>query len=161
MGCDIHCYIEYKNKNDTRWRDFGGRINPGRYYSIFSKMAGVRSYGDDPPVVPPRGRLTDMAYAARDDDQLYITDSNEDGCTAPDRAKEWVDRGISTYINNHEGKPTWVTSPDHHSHSWLTAAEFQQALGESALVEYTAMLAAMKHFEDTNHDCRLVFWFDN
>jgi len=32
MGCDIHCYIEYKPTGSDSWSDFGGRINPGWMY---------------------------------------------------------------------------------------------------------------------------------
>lgn len=45
MGCDIHAYVEYKKAdNNGDWISFGGRINPGRNYSLFGRMAeGVRT----------------------------------------------------------------------------------------------------------------------
>ena len=51
MGCDIHLYIEYKSKKtefdgyDYGWQSFGGRINHGRNYAMFSLMANDRKYG--------------------------------------------------------------------------------------------------------------------
>ena len=45
MGCDIHLYIEYKNKKvafdgyKDNWHSFGQRINPGRNYAMFALMA--------------------------------------------------------------------------------------------------------------------------
>jgi hypothetical protein len=45
-------------------------------------------------------------------------------------AEGWVKSGSSTFINNNEGKPTWVTQPDWHSHSWLTTSEFENVLNK-------------------------------
>ena len=45
MGCDIHLYIEYKNKKvafdgyKDSWHSFGKQINPGRNYAMFALMA--------------------------------------------------------------------------------------------------------------------------
>lgn len=46
MGCDIHCYLEYKPKDSDRWRPHGGRINPGRNYEILP--AAVMNFEDHP-----------------------------------------------------------------------------------------------------------------
>ena len=32
MGCDIHCYVEYRSKSESHWELFGDRINPGRNF---------------------------------------------------------------------------------------------------------------------------------
>jgi hypothetical protein len=91
VGCDLHCYVEYRSKRprsayDREWRDFGGRVNPGRNYAAFAALAGVRgpqSRGG----VEPRGIPDDMAWAARGDWWLYIDDryagssGGEDGPT--------------------------------------------------------------------------------
>lgn len=42
MGCDIHCYVEFQDYRE-HWNSFGGRVNPGRDYDTFKKLAGVRS----------------------------------------------------------------------------------------------------------------------
>ena len=55
MGCDIHCYIEYKPAGSDDWSDFGGRINPGRNYDLFAKLAGIRNYDEITPIAKPRG----------------------------------------------------------------------------------------------------------
>jgi hypothetical protein len=45
MGCDIHAYVESKKPDSKTWWGFGGRINPGRNYRMFGKLAGVRCDG--------------------------------------------------------------------------------------------------------------------
>ena len=67
MGCDIHLYIEYKNKMvefdgyKYSWHDFGKCINPGRNYVLFALMAGVRNYGNELPVIVPRRGMPEDA----------------------------------------------------------------------------------------------------
>lgn len=81
MGCDIHAYIEYRHKRprnewERQWRDFGGRINPGRNYAIFSTLAGVRG---GPTIVQPRGVPDDIATAAHGDWWMMIYDPEQPG----------------------------------------------------------------------------------
>jgi len=79
MGCDIHCYVEYHPKRPRdeyarHWRDFGGRINPGRNYALFAALAGVR--GPLPKGgVKPRGIPAELSYSAAGDWHLYIKDA--------------------------------------------------------------------------------------
>jgi hypothetical protein len=72
MGCDIHLYIEYKNKKvefdgyKDNWHDFGKCINPGRNYALFALMADVRNYdGQLPVIVNPRGMPDDAGLFIR------------------------------------------------------------------------------------------------
>jgi len=133
MGCDIHCYIEYKQKGNSGWSDFGGRINPGRNYWMFGFMAGVRL--DDVPHIEPRGWPKDAALAAFSDNTIYIMENqvedykHEDGSSyySPKHAAECVAKGYCEYVIRNERK-SWVTNSDHHTHSWLTADEFELAI---------------------------------
>lgn len=161
MGCDIHCYVEYywpgedHSNGKKRWRDFGQRINPGRNYTLFGYLAGVRR--DVTPVVPPRGVPRDLAWAASDDYWLWLEGKDRA------RAARWVEQGDSVYRHNDAGEPQWVSHPDYHTHSWLTPDEFEKALvlaGETT-GEYRALLAAMRSLEKDGDKVRLVFWFDN
>lgn len=175
MGADIHMYVEYspkayakpENGEKRYWYTFGGRINPGRNYWLFALLADVRGDG---AVFPPRGLPDNLAYASRDDNQLYITDSEGDNYVKPEDAARWVADGSSTYVLKHDGAPGWVTHPDWHSHSWLTPGELAEVFdayaaehrGEAVGVEYYALLAAMRVLEDNGeNDVRVVFWFDN
>lgn len=136
MGCDIHCYIEYrsrdKNDEDKKWRSFGGRINPDRNYLMFWLMADVRGYGNS-GLFKPKGLPEGLSYSAEEDNLIYITDDKkcecgECGCVSAEKAAKWVKSGSSEYKYNSEGKITWVTHPDWHSHSWLSLEEFRQVL---------------------------------
>lgn len=170
MGCDIHCYVEYRTKPPhegvKQWSDFGGRINPGRHYPLFSALAGVRNYGEITPVAKPRGIPEDIGYSALDDNQLFITDTDGDDYCTPEQAARYVEYG-SKYILGNSGKPTWVTHPDHHSGSWLNAEEWAAALDLvkdsewGSFQEYRAILDALRSFEAQGYDARVVFWFDN
>lgn len=141
MGCDIHLYIEYKNKKvafdgyKDNWHSFGKRINPGRNYAMFALMANVRNYYSDgklPVLVEPRGIPDDAAYYSSGDDRIYISEEKYDGehSVTMERAKSWVESGSSKFINNQKGEPTWVTDPDNHSHSWLTTSEFETIINQ-------------------------------
>lgn len=155
MGCDIHLYIEYREKNinnDKRksndisldWRSFGGRINPGRNYALFALMADVRNFHDQFPVsIPPRGIPSDIAMSAGNDNKIYITDNPDafvgETTVTMDRAKTLVEDGSSefVYLNSDTDKnvPFWITNPDFHSHSWLTTVEFANIFDEYLKLE--------------------------
>jgi hypothetical protein len=70
VGCDIHMYAEFRRDGSEHWWGIGKRWNPGRNYSLFGHLAGVRSVVD--PVVEPRGFPEDAAWAARDDYHYYV-----------------------------------------------------------------------------------------
>jgi hypothetical protein len=159
MGCDIHCYIEYKETYG--WVSFGERINPGRNYHLFGRIAGVRDPSEE-LVVPPRGRPDDLGFRSRDDAWLYVPPGPGDfvveGWADPEDAKRWVAEGLSTF--SPDGR--YVSHPDHHTHTWLTPDEFARAIeGDVHALEYRAMLAAMRSLEADGKQVRVVIWFDN
>jgi hypothetical protein len=128
MGCDIHLYIEYKSKDAQKWNSFGGRINPGRNYTLFTLMAGVRCYDTMMEYIKPRGMPENCGYYSTGDNQLYISETKTEECVLMSDAQRWVDNGSSKFIFNQNGQITWVTHPDWHSHSWLTTTEFENVL---------------------------------
>ena len=141
MGCDIHLYIEYKNKKvafdgyKDNWHSFGQRINPGRNYAMFALMANVRNHYSDgklPVLVDPRGIPDDAGYYSSDDNCIYISENTYDGerTVTMEHAKRWVESGSSKFINNQQGEPKWVTNPDGHSHSWLNTSEFETVINK-------------------------------
>jgi len=168
MGCDIHAYVEYKEKEDNSneyWWGFGGQINPGRDYTMFGILAGVRYHpkkGFDPRGIPNHH----LSWAANDNLYLYITeDGEDDNSTTLEQAKLWG----KEIIYDDDGKPFKVKHPDWHSHSWLTTKELAQAykwyeeeLGHKPGLEYRALLKLMKALEDNGKNkVIVVFWFDN
>jgi hypothetical protein len=163
MGCDIHCYVEYKDRSgSTHWNSFGERINPGRDYQLFALLAGVRGEGE--PLYPVRGVPAGLGYYASIDYWLYISDDYPDseGCCSTETAHAYAIDG-----SHYSEDKSRISNPDWHSHSWLTTAEYNNCLDACdqlpyhySLVEYRALLAAMRSLENT-HDVRMVFWFDN
>lgn len=164
IGCDIHCYIEYQTPGGAeagQWSNFGGRINPGRDYEVFGRLAGARGGS---ALVAPRGFPDDAAFEAMNDFWLFIDysgDGNGEGHTTPERAQKYVKEYRQRYRGGSHDKPTCVSDPDWHSHSWLTTAEWADAIGSTAGVEYIGILGAMRAMESDGAKCRVVFWFDN
>lgn len=169
MGCDIHMYVEYKRKEREDFYDFGGRFNPGRNYLMFGVLSkGVRcdlKNGFEVKGMPPYASL---AFASRNDYTYYVTDeeNNEERWVTRERADGWVDKGYSIYVDE---KKHFISNPDWHSHSWLTTNEYEAAIDiyrendvpTYPIVEYKAILAAMKSLEEDGFEARIVFWFDN
>jgi hypothetical protein len=159
MGCDIHCYVEYKRKDYDRWISFGGRINPGRDYELFGYMAGVRFAVD--PVAAPRGIPPDMDWQATTDWWLRVSDKygDHEGYCSPEDAERFSRHGREIIK---EGVFAKVANPDWHTPSWLTPNELDAAMTKAGAPDkYLAILAAMRSFEAQGHEVRLVFWFDN
>ncbi len=177
MGADIHMYIQYREKKGVKenakrgqntdwWDNFGGTINPGRNYTMFSILAGVRGStykGFDPKGIPEFG----LGWAARRDLFLYITEESnphENCCTLED-AQRWG-RPI---IKDKDGKPWYTYHPDWHSHSWMTVKELKQAYSwykksekYDVGLEYKVLLKTMKALENNGrNEVVVVFWFDN
>ncbi|MGH2613169.1 MAG: hypothetical protein ACRDFB_09020 [Rhabdochlamydiaceae bacterium] len=74
MGCDIHMYVEYQRKDTDRpkyWSSFGSRINPGRDYDLFGKLASVRG---GTALIEPRGLPEHITFWTEHDSQIYITE---------------------------------------------------------------------------------------
>jgi hypothetical protein len=136
MGCDIHCYIEYKRANHegwNNWSSFGGRINPGRDYTMFRLLAGVRSY--DNIEVKPKGLPENCGYSVNNDNYLYITESVGENYATAERAKYYVEKCGCKYRMGAEGTPTWVSQPDWHSHSWMTTKELTEVFDKYKIEE--------------------------
>ena len=191
MGCDIHMYLEYTDKEtldrvakgETNfkgepikpyWRDFGGRINPGRNYWMFGFISkGVRSSFDNG--LPAKGLppFDELGFHSRNDSVCYISETLDDENSVKlETALRWAEGGRLKIINDQSGKPRWVEHPDWHSHTWLTTSEFESAIKKyktyckktdeiDTPIEYLALLSAMKTFDKNGYVSRLVVWFDN
>lgn len=163
MGCDIHCFVEYRAKGEKFWSSFGNGIQPGRNYEMFGHLAGVRY--DVRPVVAPRGVPDDLGWSASDAYWLFAETEADSK-----RHDDWVKNGSSRYriLDGKENK-SWVSHPDYHTHSWLTRREFQLALfryvnanpDAKIPVNYEAIDKLLAHYEKRGMEARLVFWFDN
>jgi hypothetical protein len=180
MGCDIHTYVELADgtKDKPYWRNFT-RNGGERDYLMFGILAGVRV--EDEQLFEPKGLPEgELGYWTEDDYWLHV---------APEKNPEWADTenwisrekaekyiGYGSKADMKDGVLKRVSHPDYHSHSWLTADEFEQAIKRysevvgkyypvgqrsEAPLEWRAMLAAMRCAEAGGDLARLVFWFDN
>lgn len=202
-GCDIHLYIEYTDKQSlieqenneyhfgkpfkAYWRSFGGKISPGRNYWMFGILSkGVRSDFDEGFIPKGMPDFNDLSYSTRSDYVLNISDNeNDESSVSLQKAIKWASGVYSSsvlyYREPTDDKPSWVSSPDWHSHSWLTTEEYEKAiqiyknkcieankrdpdyasLDDIIIPEYEAILDVMKSLERNGRVCRVVFWFDN
>lgn len=172
MGCDIHMYVEYRDKRSDYWMGFGGRINPGRNYGMFGVLAGVRGHFKDSFAPKGINNLT-LGYQCSDDYYLYITENGKgDNETTLENAYEWNKR-YGCELKFMGEKPYKVQHPDWHSHSWMNVKELTKAFNiykkiekeeygsGSVPIEYKVILNIMKTLEKGGYESRVVFWFDN
>ncbi len=146
MGCDIHAHIEIKV--DGEWMYYAP-AKIARNYLIFTRMAGVRDFGDVEPIAKPRGLpgdITGMSRLHRESDG--VDGHNDSWLTATEIMElvEWAKRhdrrplgerlaayggllGNYLFGNSIESWPKYQNNPDC----------------------YPAYI----------NDVRLVFWFDN
>lgn len=168
MGCNSHTYIEYRRKEykGEDWISLLHHEVDERHYPLYAKMAGVRNYGDQiTPIAPPRGFPEDAGYAAKRNYYRRIDDKlaseMKDGFVSSDNAARWISQGVSSFRPD---DVNYISDPDAHSASWLTAAEFSEAVREVASddVYWMAVLAMVESVANTDgFECRVVFWFDN
>lgn len=159
MGCDIHGYIEsqpYRDTSPNYWRKRAD-LHIRRNYAMFTLLAGVR--GSEPPVYPVRG--WDENSSTKYEYCLWVSDDNpdDDGNCSREDAEKWVRRGNSKWIDKN-----YVTQPDWHTPSWLTADELEHVIEvykkeypEYDHDEWDGILAYMQKFPNS----RFIFWFDN
>lgn len=75
MGCDIHMWIEYRTEHDT-WEALA-EVFPGRNYTLFALMAGVRD-GGGIVLWKPRGIAQEMDIRTSADFDDWIDDAHHE-----------------------------------------------------------------------------------
>jgi hypothetical protein len=160
MGCDIHAYIEFgaspvERELGTQARiGFFAEVQMGRNYRLFAALSDTRNDGEIAAIAPPRGLPATVSSVLHDANTILLSDRDEAGCTTRARAQQWVANGSSQWVGSSR-----VTNPDWHSHSWVTADEFEEAMrrANEAGPSARAVLAALRALP---HGL-LVFWYDN
>lgn len=166
MGCDIHIFLEYKSKDPNSWRQEWTTlnyhsINPGRNYSFFTKLSGVR--GDCSVPLAHMGWPETVSWAAQSENEIYLSDRKDIPQETLDR---WVtDHGCKYRYHKDDvdkkGPPVAITHPDWHSHGWCNIETMSKALRKNSSPEYRAMLAAARSLEKDNMEVRFLFFYDN
>lgn len=171
MGCDIHVYVEYRDKNiESRWatwRNFGGRYWVGRDYTLFARLRNVRSYGDVSAVVTAQPLPGDLDWTTKNDYYYHVVpdadfeQQNDGECkyVKQSTADEWVARG---YSKRHPTEENLVSCPDWHSAGCVDLASWKKVIrGQNADARWHVIAAMCKELENRNYETRIVFWFDN
>lgn len=80
MTCDIHLFVEVKEKGNSPWKsvdewntedkdylhvDYDNKFYKGGYHSTFALLADVTNYQDIEPISKPRGLPTDISRELR------------------------------------------------------------------------------------------------
>ena len=129
MGCDIHGMVQMQEHGG--WWDILRLEMPGRDYSLFSCLAGVRGSEDH---VPPRGAPED--FACWHEGECVESDCFE--CPhAPD-----------------SHTPTWLTASEFHEALERRAGLLMMGVG-------VGWVAVGRALEALGEQGRIVLWFDN
>lgn len=125
MGCDIHCYLEdcYEDREGKKHWSLWAEIHPGRNYTMFEAMAGVRGDPTNAPF-PQRGLPADISYGVRLHSHLMIDDGRT-GCSMAD-AERWAKHGNKFWPSDTNRQ--MIEHPDWHSYSWLTVSELKEVM---------------------------------
>ncbi len=169
MGCDVHLFVEFRCQAGHFTSLTADEFSLPRDYGIFGALAGVRM--EALPHIPPRGFPEDGSGYAHEAYFLRVCEDSDDRhgfdglwfTMLPKDAEDCIKRGVSQ-------RKTWhgselISAPDAHHASWLTAAEYRDALAVAVTAsgepsqEYLAVAAALHVLE--REDSRVVFWFDN
>lgn len=183
MGCDAHMFVEFRKRNadndwDSRWKSVAAKLWEPRDYLLFGHLAGVRYDPTDGPVAEPRGYPDLDYFGALDEVSLRVRPDDEDmdigerSCTVS-QARQWGGHFVPGY--GPDTQYPRVYDPDLHTPTWLTTAEYKEALrraeadpcGKEDGLEYAveapywAYAALMCELEKRGYEARIIIAFDN
>ena len=142
MGCDIHAHSEVKI-NGT-WHHLSV-LDIDRSYSLFTRMAGVRSCPGVEPISDPRGMPEDASFITRYDCDKWGIDGHSHSWLS---AAEVADLG------------EWLEAQHkkHQPEEWWCCEMMLGCIFGNGWDQFT------KYRDDLREgleDARLVFWFDS
>lgn len=136
MGCDIHLYVERKNRDAERYNPVC-RFGIGRDYHLFALIAGVRNWNKWDVPYPPRGFPDNATYEAKDEYNQI-----EYGKAIPN--PDWH-------------TPSWLITSEMKRVLELYK-EVSSEKNEDLLILCDLLESIEQHYMT---DARVVFWFDN
>jgi hypothetical protein len=143
MGCDIHAHVELKLA-DGRWHHWTAP-HIDRNYNLFTKMAGVRAFGDEiVPIDQPRGLPCNVSETTRLMRENYGSDGHSDSWLSLDELKV-----LEAWWNDH-------TKP-YQAERFVHGRVFELAI----MGNYLAGNGVTDELPKGVQDVRIVFWFDN
>jgi hypothetical protein len=146
MGCDIHAFLEYKNKNKwiSKGRIFGGGW---RDYEVFGILAGVRT--PITPIIPLRGMPKDACKDAFESFKEYGCDGHSHTWYM---ANELIDWNRKLVYNKKPKFESWYG----YSKDFISENKTQ------ILESYESFIEELEgYLEYEPNVCRIVMFFDN
>jgi hypothetical protein len=150
MGCDIHCFAEYKTSSGV-WQTLAFFPFGLRSYPVFGFLAGVRNYSAVPPIAKQRGLPIDISEYVKDKATYWELDAHSHSwlsvaeLAAFDYDQEMEDRRCLVQIG-----PIFVSCADEPGRGHKTT--FREFLCD----QFFADLAKLQNLGAE----RVVFWFD-
>ncbi len=148
MGCDIHCFVEKRNKETKEWERFNENIFSGWRDEKGAEPFGWRNYEAFATLADVRNRLKIQPIASY--------------------------RGIPEDVSEEIKQEMDVWRSDAHSENWLTLKElldfdFDKCASEDYQKTYRELIGSDEFFINLEElktvgnpdDVRIVFWFDN
>lgn len=208
----IEYVTEGFKKGETRVEHFATLYGSRDYCLFAALTNGnIRGIDGTGAVPNPKGIPDGVSLRVFDELTLYVSDRDSadggEGTCSLSSAKEWTSENRYGYSSSEwvtgsynfrrydpskdgllvDGRPKskdfkWVTDPDWHTHSWLTANELEAAIesypeimrktwgdayeegsGDQPHSEVFGWLAALKALDERDGviESRLIFWFDN
>jgi hypothetical protein len=186
MGCDIHRYVEYKNKQGE-WKSTAINGLGLQNYDLFGLMEeGIRTDHDPEKyhVHVPVGMPEQMGFFAFDDFYYKVNDEYAEReynhCISVEKAKELEEK--YPYLDKQyaeDGKTLIrIQDPNWYGITYISLDEFNEIINSYKMYlmkEYNinekeinlcsmyinAVYNYMKTFKDCGYETRLVYWFDS
>ena len=187
MGCDIHMYIEKKDKEKGQWEavDYSDDIDVGRDYDLFCFLAGVRC-GEEPQHFERKGLPDDLSPEVREECEGWGSDGHSHSWLTLEELQtvNWEDDKAmirqSGIMANYQwekfeetikkGKPDysiiktyWQAGGDPETSSYH---EWNYPMKLEFKTFYVEVVKRLQNECKKEEDCkpsdiRIVFWFDN
>lgn len=182
MGCDIHCYLEYREHNGKWDNDHVYTNKRGEFellpvyyerdYELFAILAGVRS-DEIKPIVEPRGIPEDINEEIKKIyDNWGINAHTPSWYTLKEllnnkkkfrkiRRSGMVDEGTyNNYVNNKVTPTSWCEWTSLPNHVYLTWTDKSYSIKNLIQAIENRCEEAYIYYANPE-DIRIVFWFDN
>jgi hypothetical protein len=140
MGCDIHLFLEGKNKDTGEWDHIIAELDDGRNYYLFGLIAGVRKTR---VIFEPKGLPKDISTKVREQSIAWGADAHS-----------------FSYLNQENLVHVLLKAIDFIREDITSKDDTELELEIITLYKIKKWLEVMSSIEDYSEK-RIVFWFDN
>ncbi len=186
MGCDIHRYLEYKDKNADHWYSTPISGQGFQNYALFGFLEeGVREIHNPEKyyIHEPVGLPEDIGFHAKHDFYLTVNDeyaSKEyEKCITKEKAEKYItDWPYLKVIKNKDDEIEKIQDPNWYGMTYIDLEEFDKIIEsykkylikeedipekfiDFYIIEIMATYNYMKTYNDCGYQTRIVYWFDS